>query len=174
MINGINLATIQFECFNDGNRLLGLTSIDLPEISFRTVDVSGAGIGGTISWPIKGNFENVELTLHFSNLTVEGVKFLNQNNGFNLTLRQATDAYDAANGERGVTAIKMAIRGHTSKLAPGKVEPASQMETELTLVLDYLKIEINGKEVTEIDLFNYKFSTDGQDILSDVTAALGL
>ena len=175
MINGINLATINFEVYRDGdNRLLGTSTVDLPEIAFATTDIKGSGILGTLSYPIKGNFDNLEVTLHWRTLTAAAVTFLNQTKAQRLSLRQAAEVEDAGSGERGVSAVRIDVVGHTTKLAPGKLEPGEQTETELTLALTRIKITIDGKEVLEIDKLNSVFLVDGEDQLSDVRAALGL
>ena len=35
---------------------IGLTTCDLPEIEIAQTDIKGAGLVGTISWPVRGNF----------------------------------------------------------------------------------------------------------------------
>ena len=38
----------------------------------------------------------------------------------------------------------------------------------------YIKVEIDDKEVLEIDKLNYICKVDGEDLLTDVRSALGL
>ena len=43
-----------FELFIEGKRSLGIVDITLPKLTAKTVDIEGAGIGGTISLPTQG------------------------------------------------------------------------------------------------------------------------
>lgn len=169
------LALINFEGYDsDSNRFLGLTSCDLPDIEYETTDINGSGISGTLSFPIKGNFSNFTSTFHFRTLTAAGCKILSQNRGHHLSLRGAKEIYDAGAGERKVVPVRVDMRCHGTKLTAGKLEAGATMDTELEVMLDALKITIDGKTVLEIDKFNYVYSVDGEDMLSDVSAALGL
>lgn len=174
MINRQLISLINFECYNAGNRLLGLATIDLPDIESMTAEISGAGIGGKIDWPVRGMFENIATTLHFRVVYEGSGQYLSQGSGHMMSLRGASEEYDASSGERKVMPIKIDLRGHSSKLGLGKLEPGTDMESELEITLDYLKVTIDGKEVLELDKFNYIYSVNGVDFLSDVRDALGL
>lgn len=170
----IQLALIQFEGYNVGNRLLGLTTIDLPEIEIAQTDIKGAGIAGTVSFPVRGNVNNLTTTLHWLTLTEDGAKFLSQGSAHMLSLRGAQEAYDSGTGERRIVPVRLDLRTHTNKLSLGKFEVGEQTETELELMIDWLKLSIDGKEITSIDKFNYQMAVNGTDYLSDVKGALGI
>lgn len=170
----IQLALIQFEAFDSGDRMLGLTTCDLPEIEFAQTDIKGAGLVGTVSFPVRGNVNNLTTTLHWLTLTEAGAKFLSQGAAHMLSLRGAQEAYDSGTGERRVVPVRLDLRTHTNKLSLGKFDPGEQVETELELMIDWLKLSIDGKEVTEIDKMNYHMNVSGQDYLGDVRAALGI
>lgn len=170
----IPLSMINFEVYDNGERMLGLASCDLAEIEISTTDIKGAGILGTVSWPVKGNFSNFATTFHWLTLTETGAKFLNQSKGYVLSLRGAQEAYDAATGERKVVPVRVDVRAHTTKLSLGKFEVGEQTETELEFMLDFIKVSIGGKEVLSVDKFNYQAAVNGEDYLSDVKEALGI
>ena len=169
----IPLALINFEGYDEGDRLIGLTDATLPDIEFATTDISGAGISGTLSFPIRGNFENFTTTLRWRTLTSSGAKYLNQTQGWHLSLRGAFEDYDAGEGIRKVVPVRCDMRVHATKLALGKFESGEQSEAELELMIDWIRLTVDGKEVFEVDRFNYKFNMNGQDIFADVNAALG-
>lgn len=170
----VQLALIQYEVYDSGERMAGTASIDLPEIEFAQTDVKGAGIAGEVSWSVRGNFSNFTSTIHWRTLTESGAKFLNQKRGWMMSFRGAQEAYDAGTGERKVVPVRIDLRCHTNKLTLGKFEPGETVDTELEVMLDYIKISIGGTVVTEIDKFNSRFVVNGEDVLSDVNAALGL
>ena len=55
----------------------------------------------------------------------------------------------------------------------GKFERASETESESTLNLDYIKIEVGGKEILEYDKFNFFFTVNGVDYLAGTRTAIG-
>lgn len=169
----IGLALVNYEVYGEGERLHGTASVDLPDIEFATTDIKGAGIAGSISFPIKGNFDNFTMTYHWRTLTESGAQYLSQQRGVIHSLRGAQEAYDAGTGERKVVPIRIDVRAHANKLALGKFEPGEQVETELEVVLDWIKVTIDGKVVVDVDKFNFRAAINGADYLSDVRAALG-
>ncbi len=173
MINPQSLATIQYEVYDADDRLQGTASVDLPDLEYATTDIKGAGIAGTVSWPVKANFENFVTTIHWRNLTPMGAKYLSQNSAYNLCFRQATEIYDAGTGERPFLAVRIDLRCHTNKLALGTLEPGEVQEVELEVMVDRIKITIDGKEVLLVDKFNFVNNVNGTDELSDIRAALG-
>ena len=170
----LGLALVQFEAYDaEANRFLGLTTITLPEIEFETTDIKGSGILGTVSWPVRGNLNNLTMTYQWLTITAEGAKILNQSRGYNMSLRGLQDGYDAGTGERKNIPVRIDVRSHATKLSLGKFEVGEQTETELEVMLDYIKVTIGGAEVLLIDKFNYVYSINGEDISEDIKAALG-
>ena len=168
------LALIQFEVYDsDSHRLMGLATVDLPEIELKTTDISGAGIAGEVSWPVRGNFGNFSATFHFRTLTAAACEFFNQDRGHSMSLREATDRYDSGSGERKVGAIRMDIRAHAVKLTAGKLEPGETMDTELEMMIDALSVKFEGTEKLKVDKFNYSYEVGGSDMFGAVKAALG-
>ena len=53
-------------CYIDGSdEFIGASSVELPDISSMTSDVKGIGVAGTISTPIHGQFEDMELKVNW-------------------------------------------------------------------------------------------------------------
>lgn len=175
--NMVPWATINFEVYEEGNRIIGLASVDLSDIEFIGSDIKGAGIGGTFKHPTRGHTENLTLTLHFDQLYVDATQYLAQGSGHNMSLRQVYEKYDAGTGERIPVGLRVDLRGHTQKLSLGKAEPGETSDTELELNLDYIKATANerGGEKTlfEIDKFNMIYNIGGTDYLAEVRRLLG-
>ena len=173
-VNLQHLQTIAFEVYERGNRLLGLASVDLPNIEFESTDVKGSGLAGTLSVPTRGHTANLELTLHWRAIFETPLRLL-RGQSVMLSLREAIETYDAALGELKSKALRIDIRGLPASLNLGKLEPASEMESELKINLDYLKVVVGGQStLLEIDKENFVYSIDGSDFLGDVRNALGL
>ena len=169
----VNETNINFEVFDGGNRLLGMASVDLPEISFKTSDVSGGGIAGELSVPVTGATESLELNLKWRTLYKDAVKYL-RHNVVNLSARAALQNYDSSKGEVKISPLRIDFRGRVKGVGLGSLKPAEQMESETKIECDYLKIKVDGNTTCEIDKYGYVYSVNSVDFMSDVRHALGL
>ena len=161
-----------YEVYHTGNRYIGLATIDLPEFSAITTDLSGAGLAGDFSMPSPGMFEDMEVTLHWHAVNND-LTFLLGHRAHELTLMGSQNVYDSGRGEFRAQPVKIFLRGVPHKMTLGKLERASETESETTLGIDYIKITIDGKEVVEYDKFNFVFRTNGEDFLAGTRTAIG-
>ena len=165
-----------FEVYSNevgSKRMMGIATVDLPEWSAKTEDLSGAGIMGEVSWTVPGHFESAEMTLHFRTPTADFISFMGED-AHDLTLRAETLRYDSALGKNIHVPIKINVRGTLKKSSPGKLEPATGTETELTLEILYYKMSIDSSDVLEIDKFNYIYKVHGSDQMIQTRTNLGL
>lgn len=172
-VNLQHMQTLAFEVYASGNRLLGLASVDLPEINFATTEVKGAGLAGTFEVPARGHTENLELTLHWRAIFETPLRLF-RGSSIMLSLRGAIETYDAATGDLKAKAIRIDVRGLPASLSLGKFEPAETMDSELKINLDYISVKVNGATLLEIDKENYVYSIDSENVIGDVKNALGL
>lgn len=148
---------------NAGNlRLLGIATIDYPEVSKKTVDISGTGIMGEISAPVPGMYESMETTIHWRQPSSE-YTILNAPITHMLTFRSAQTNYEGANGGIFVEGTKLLLNGLTKSSNLGKLEPASSTENETVLEIVYLKLSVKDEELWEFDKFNYVDKINGVD-----------
>ena len=168
--------TQNFEVYynNAGSaRWLGIGTVDLPEIVEKTVDISGVGLLGDVAMPAPSMFESMEATIHWRTIH-EDLTILSAPITHSLTLRSAQTNYDGATGEVLTQAVKILIQGLPKNTTLGKFEQASETESETTLEVLYLKITVDGNDLTEIDKFNYVRKVNGADYLTATRSALAL
>ena len=169
----INETLIQYEVYDNGTRLLGIATVELPELKFKTTEVSGAGVAGTLDTPIQGSTESLELKISWRTLYKTAVKML-KHGAISLSLRAALQAYDASAGKVQIIPLRIDVRGRVKGATLGSLKPAEQMENETTLELDYLKIEVNSETTAEVDKYNFIYKVNGTDYLAKVRRAVGL
>ena len=161
-----------FAVYAEGNRQIGLASVELGELNLESQEIKGSGIAGTIDLPTMGHFENIEVKLTWRSLYENPVKLLAQR-AVMLSLRGAIERYDAATGELKILPVRIDVRSIPKGLNLGKFEPSELMESESTFHADYLKITIDGVVRLELDKFNFVANVDGTDYLTAVRSALG-
>lgn len=163
-----------FRVYADGTTdLLGVANIELPSFEALTETVSGAGIAGEYESPVIGHFGSMKLTLNWRTVTKDSLKLLRQR-AQRLDCRGVFQEYDAASGSHRFPQVRVVVQGlpTTSSLGSFEKNSASDGSTELEIL--YIKIEIDGKTVVELDKLNYKFVVDGTDYLAGIRRGLGL
>lgn len=166
------IATINFEAYFSNSRLLGLTTIDLPELKALTAEVQGAGTLGKMDFPIMGMPDSFTSTLNFRTVT-DDIFLLSVQKAVDLTLYSAQELYTNASGELKPESVKITFRGIPKTSTLGSVKPAEATDSKIEFELVYLKIDIGGKNYCEIDKINYKYVINGKDYMADVRTALG-
>ena len=164
---------ISFRVYKDGNDLVGVADVQLPTIEAMTENVKGAGIAGEIDSPTVGHFGSMELTLNWRTLEKSNVA-LAAPTGVHLDLRGALQVYDSSSGKFIVRPTKCVVRGVPKSTELGKLETGTTQDTSNVIEVNYLKIDIDNKNVLEIDKYNYICVIEDMDYTAEILAALGL
>lgn len=164
---------ISFRVYNDSNDLLGIATVDLPEIEAMSDTVSGAGIAGEVESPVLGHYSSMTTTFTWRTIEKAAMK-LSVQKAHAVEVRGSQQVYDAANGEYKTVAVRASMRIVPKTVTLGSFEPGSTTDTEQEFEVLYLKMYVDGKDVLEIDKFNYIAKFGDTDILSSVRADLGL
>lgn len=171
--NNIPERLISFRVYNDSNDLLGIATVDLPEIEAMSDTVSGAGIAGEVESPVLGHYSSMTTTFTWRTIEKAAMK-LSVQKAHAVEVRGSQQVYDAANGEYKTVAVRASMRIVPKTVTLGSFEPGSTTDTEQEFEVLYLKMYVDGKDVLEIDKFNYIAKFGDTDILSSVRADLGL
>lgn len=170
----INEKLINFRVYKEGgSEVIGIATVDLPELNGMTEDVSGAGIAGQLSTPTLGHFESMKLTLNFRTLTTDMI-VIAQQRGQAIECRGSIQAYDPATSSYKTVPVRVVGRGTPVTFKPGKLEPTKMMDASLELELHYFKLAMANVELVEIDKYNFICKMGGNDILATVRQDMGL
>ena len=126
---------------------------------------------GTSAKPIFGQFESMEQEIQFNTLYSSAMDMLSPLSTVNLTLRASQQVYDKQGGYnfKGLRVVEI---GRVKKFNPGKVEKGEAMEATVTLELTYLMIEVDGKQLLEVDKLNGIYKVNGTDMLAGVNSLI--
>ena len=161
-----------FNCYLDGTVMIGAgSSMDLPEPKMKSSTITGVGIAGEIDSPTIGQFESLEHEITFNTLYSNFVEMLSPLKSVNLTIRAAQQVYDKDGGYvfKGLRCVE---KGRVKSFKAGKVEKGEAMEATVTLEVTYFMLEVDGKQIVEIDKLNSIYNIDGQDMLAEVKALI--
>ena len=160
-----------FNAYHNGNVLVGVTgSIQLPDFSAITEEISGAGILGSYETGIPGFYSSIAQECPFRILDSDIFSIMNPNEPVDLTFRASEQSTVKSTGALDYKGMRIVERGRLKQFSPGKLELGKAMEAKVTLELLYILIEIDGKTMLEYDKLNTVFVVNGKDLLEKVRA----
>lgn len=174
MANKIPEVLHSFRVYNEGaDNCLGIATVDLPELANMSQTISGVGIAGEVDAPILGQYSSMEVTLNWRTPNKEAIN-MGGGAAVALEVRGAIQNWESGASEYQIDAIRVVIRGRVKSLSIGTFETANTTDTSNTIEATYIKIEIGGKTVREIDKYAAIDSVNGSNTMLAVQEALGL
>ncbi len=162
-----------FRVYDEGNDLIGISDVEMPSLEAMTETVKGAGIAGEINSPVVGHFSGMELKLNWRNVIKRNIA-LAAPKSYQLDIRGDQQVYDSSTGVYKTCAVRVVVRGVPKTTELGKLDVGTGTDTSNTFEVNYLKVDIDGTNVIEIDKYNYICKINGTDYLSESREALGL
>lgn len=161
-----------FNTYLGGEKLIGGgASLDLPEMKMKSSTVSGAGVLGEIDSPTIGQFESMEQVIQFRTLYSSAGNIMRVGNNVDLTHRAAQQVRDK-NGGYAFKGLRVVERGTVKSFKPGKLEKGEMMDAEVAIELSYIKIEVDGEVLVELDKLGGKYDVCGEDQLAAVSSLI--
>ena len=168
----VNESVINFQVYENATEYYGMAEVGLPEISYITNEVKGAGISGTFESVVLGHLEAMTLTLNFRTVVADAIALLEPRD-HQIDLRVAQQDKDTVSGQTKVVAVKHVFVCKPKKLNPGAVAPASPADASGEYAVTYWAMFIDGKKEIEVDILNFICFVHNKDYLEDVRKALG-
>lgn len=169
----IDESVIGFKVYENNKDYLGVSEVALPEISFITEEISGAGLGGKYEAVLLGMVEAMVTTFNFRTVTNNAVSLM-EPRLHDIDLRVAQQQNDTTKGIVEVVKVRHCLRMIPKKLNPGKVASSAAAEVSGEYATRYYATYINGVKKLEVDPLNYICFANGKDYLKAVRAALGM
>lgn len=157
-----------------GASLLGKVSeATMPDISFKQVDHGPLGQHGVTSLPV--GLDKLEMSLKWTSFYNDVLaQVANPFGALDGQVRGVQETYDAGGSRSAEEAYVYFFRGRSSNLPTGSFKQHENVEGESKVQLDYLKLEIAGNTIFEIDIVNNKHIVNGTDVLATTRGILGI
>lgn len=164
---------VQFYVFDGSNIMIGVADVSLPDITYMTETIKGAGIGGEIDMPIIGSTQSMTISITWRSLVNETAKFL-EPKGHTFSIKGSVQEFNSDSSDYNIIPIKVVARVLPKKFGMGKADPGTSIGSTSEFEVLYLKLEINSEVMYEIDKANSKFFVGGVDYLAAVRRNAGL
>ena len=153
--------------------MVGVKELELPDFASLTAEVTGIGLAGKVDAPIEGHFDSMESKLTWQLPTKTATKLIG---GKTVSLELYADKqyFDSGADDYVHEQYRVAMRGRVKSHNPGKVKAGEATDSETTVEVHYIKIEIGGENVCEVDKYGYKCVIDGVDLLEVVRKNIGM
>lgn len=165
-------AYINLEVYENAVNYCGIAKASLPDITFKTTTITGAGLSGDLEIPLIGMIENMILGLDFLSTTGDAVKLLEPRK-HQIDLRAVEQNWDVEGAEAGLWADKYIFTCMPKSIKPGSVAPFSTADTSGEFDVYYYAAYLNGKLLWEIDKRNMKCVIGGVDYAASIRKMLG-
>ena len=148
------------------------SEVTLPNVSFIMNDYNALGMFGTAQYP--NGIEAMDTTIKWTYPDNDAqIALANVFTPVDIMVRSSKTVYDST-GRREEQAIVNYLRGYTKQHQGGAFTPRTDVELESVLSVNYWKQEINGVEIIEVDTENNIYAVNGEDMLADRRANLGI
>ena len=164
---------IGFQCYDNGEQMVGIADVALPNLAYITEAVQGAALAGTFDTPTIGQFQSLSTTINWRVLTEDNVTFVAPE-VYHFDFRGSQQFLNHSVGQLEPRALKVVMRVVPKGLSMGNLQQGSQMGTSGEFEILYIKIALNERVLVEIDKIAYKCIINGVDYLAKVRQQIGL
>lgn len=168
----IDQSVVDYAVYEDATEFAGVASVTLPDISFLTQQLNGAGIAGNYEAVLAGMVDVMTLGLQFKLLSHRALT-LCEPRRHTITLRVAQQQENTVTASLQIQAAKHIFVAIPKSLSGGSISPASPSDPSGEYAVRYWKCIVDNDVLIEIDPLNFKCIINGVDYLAEVRKALG-
>lgn len=148
------------------------SEITCPDVAFIMNEYKSLGMVGT-SKQFNG-IEAMEATIKWTYPDEDAqIALANPLKAVDLMVRSSKAVHDNE-GLVEEQPVVIYLRGFPTKHQGGAFKAREDVEVESTLAVNYYKLEVDGAEIIEVDAVNNIFKVDGEDLLAERKANLGI
>lgn len=161
-----------FSMYKDGKEYINaIKTIDLPEIDYMQEEISGAGLPGVTAVVTPGHTNAIKMKINFRNFSEQNLKIGSIED---YVFKGSILNVDPDSHKNRNVPCVITTKMHRQKTALGSADVGKETGAGVDFNVSFLKIEVDGKNVRELDKYNFIDSTDGIDILSEIRSQIGL
>ncbi|WP_297828691.1 phage major tail tube protein [uncultured Desulfovibrio sp.] len=166
--------TVAYRVYHQGKDMLGIATLEMPQIQYLTETLSGSGIAGEIENPTIGVTQSMTCKMTFTSITPEVFYALDWTRTALFECYSALQVTNDATGARDSVGYRINVLGRVKSFPLGTQEQGKKHGNELELEVTRLEVIYDGAEKLLIDKLNFIHRVNGTDLLGTVRAQMGL
>ena len=166
--------TVAYRIYHQGRDLLGVASIEMPNIQYLNESITGSGIAGEIDNPTIGLTQSLTCKLSFTATNPETYNIMDWTRTALYECYLALQVSDDATSVRSSVPERINLLGRTKTFNLGTREQGKKHGNEVELEITRLETYMDGQEKLLIDKLNFIHRVNGTDLLGAVRRQMGL
>ena len=162
---------VDFNVYDQENKMIGVSKVTMPTLSWMSQQMQGAGIAGTVEVVAAGMLDAMTLSMDLRMCGEEAFK-LTTPEIHKITLRNAEQYEDTVLGQIKIEGIKHVFGVMPKSLNPGSVAQASTHDGSGQFAVRSWACYFNNQCVIEIDQLNGICYLFGKDYRADINAVI--
>ena len=159
--------------FNNGTSYVGVCgAVTLPKLARKMEAWRGGGMDGPVKVDLGHSDDGLQLEWTLGGMDLVVLRQFGAVKADGVMLRFAGSYQRDDTGE--AVAVEVVVRGRHEELDMGEAKPGENTEHKVMTTCSYYKLSVDGKEEIEIDLLNFIYQVDGQDLLAEHRKNIGL
>jgi P2 family phage contractile tail tube protein len=159
--------------FNNGTSYVGVCgSVTLPKLARKMEAWRGGGMDGPVKVDLGHSDDGIQLEWTLGGMDLVVLRQFGAVKADGVMLRFAGSYQRDDTGE--AVAVEVVVRGRHEELDMGEAKPGENTEHKVMTTCSYYKLSVDGTEEIEIDLLNFIYQVDGQDLLAEHRKNIGL
>jgi P2 family phage contractile tail tube protein len=162
-----------FNLFNDGNVYGGIAkTVTLPKLARKMEAYRGGGMDGPVKVDLGFGDDGIVLAWTLGGWDLLALRQFGavRADGIAAALRR----FGPARRRRPPSSVEISVRGRHEEIDFGESTPGEDTEHQISTTCTYYKLTVDSEVITEIDLLNFVFIVDGEDLLAAHRKNIGL
>ncbi len=157
----------------NGKSLLGKAEeVNLPDIKHMMSEHKALGMIGKLE--LWSGVDKLEAKIKWNSFYSDVHKqFANPFRALNLQVRSSLEVY-TSQGRTAQQPVVVFLTGQSKNFPTGNFKQHDNVELESNLTVTYVKVVVNGENILEFDVLANIFKVNGEDIMAQYRANLGV
>ncbi len=165
---------VAYRVYYQGTDLLGIATLEMPQIQYITETLNGSGLAGEIDSPVIGLTQSMTCKMTFTSATPDVFDMLDWTVQPLFECYSSLQTVDETTGIRDSVPYRINMIGRPKSMPLGSLEQGKKHGNECELELTRLEILLEDTEKLLIDKLQFIHRVNGNDLLSKVRAQMGL
>ena len=167
-------ANVAFRVYNENQDLLGIATLELPDIQYMTESLNGSGLGGEIETPVLGLTQSITVKATFMSQTTLALTMMDWTRSQLYECKSALQIGDPSTGGRDSIAYHVNFIGRLKGHTLGSLELGKKHENALEFEVTRLEVFYDSTEKLVIDKMQFIHRVNGKDLWAGVRSQIGL
>ena len=143
------------------SKLAGIGEVELPNLETATVNIEQIGMVSEYEAAITGHYKKLEAKIKMDCIDESLLNFNNEGELL-VECKGVIQKMNKLTHAPSYIGIDATFKGMIKKFDGPKLKPGNKLEAAFDLTLSYYKLEIDGKEIANIDVFNRISNVNGE------------